>query len=140
LRPMRGFATADFHLLSACFFMLALMAKPSIHDHRHSRWIFTLYSHCIKWIPPNRAYHFLGKARRSLITRAMEMANGNKTAAARLLGITPQAIHNYLRRGTMMGEAHLLSDIDRGRQAQEMSRAGNTEHPASHRRFRLTVR
>jgi DNA-binding NtrC family response regulator len=41
---------------------------------------------------------FFSSARRSLITRALEMANGNKTAAARLLGITPQAIHNFLRR------------------------------------------
>jgi len=41
---------------------------------------------------------FLDQARRHLLTRALEMANGNKAVAARLLGITPQAIHNFLRR------------------------------------------
>jgi DNA-binding NtrC family response regulator len=47
-----------------------------------------------------RLEDFLGDARRRLIERALEKANGNKTAAARLLGITPQAIHNFLRRGS----------------------------------------
>jgi transcriptional regulator with GAF, ATPase, and Fis domain len=41
---------------------------------------------------------FFATARKRLITRALEMANGSKTEASRLLGITPQAIHNFLRR------------------------------------------
>ena len=45
-----------------------------------------------------RMDEFLDQARRHLLTRALDMANGNKTVAARLLGITPQAIHNFLRR------------------------------------------
>jgi DNA-binding NtrC family response regulator len=51
---------------------------------------------------PAEGFHmdeFIDQARRHLITRALEMANGNKTVAASLLGITPQAIHNFLRRG-----------------------------------------
>ena len=50
---------------------------------------------------PSEGFHmdeFIDQARRHLITRALEMANGNKTVAAQLLGITPQAIHNFLRR------------------------------------------
>jgi len=42
---------------------------------------------------------FLGSARRQLILRAIEMANGNQSEAARLLGITPQAVHKFLRSG-----------------------------------------
>jgi DNA-binding NtrC family response regulator len=48
--------------------------------------------------PGFRLDEYFELARRHLITRALEMANDNKTEAARLLGITPQAIHNYLRR------------------------------------------
>lgn len=42
---------------------------------------------------------FLGSARRQLILRAIETANGNQSEAARLLGITPQAVHKFLRSG-----------------------------------------
>jgi len=45
-----------------------------------------------------RMEEYLDKARRHFIRRALELANGSKTEAARLLGITPQAIHNFLRR------------------------------------------
>jgi DNA-binding NtrC family response regulator len=41
---------------------------------------------------------FITAARKHLVARALEMSNGSKTEAARLLGITPQAIHNHLRR------------------------------------------
>jgi transcriptional regulator with AAA-type ATPase domain len=40
---------------------------------------------------------FLGEARRQLMLRALDMAAGNQSAAARLLGITPQAVHKFLR-------------------------------------------
>ncbi len=45
-----------------------------------------------------RMAQFLDDARRHLIHRALAMGNDNKTMAARLLGITPQAIHNFIRR------------------------------------------
>jgi len=40
---------------------------------------------------------FLGSARKQIILRALEIANGNKSQAARLLGITPQAVHKFLQ-------------------------------------------
>jgi len=40
---------------------------------------------------------YLGNARRLLMLRALELAGGNKSAAARLLGITPQAVHRFVR-------------------------------------------
>jgi DNA-binding NtrC family response regulator len=43
---------------------------------------------------------FVGSARKQLILRAMELARGNQSEAARLLGITPQAVHKFLRKST----------------------------------------
>jgi transcriptional regulator with PAS, ATPase and Fis domain len=43
---------------------------------------------------------FVASARKQLILRAMELAHGNQSEAARLLGITPQAVHKFLRRST----------------------------------------
>ena len=39
---------------------------------------------------------YLSDARRQLILRALEMTAGNQSAAARLLGLTPQAVHKFL--------------------------------------------
>jgi len=39
---------------------------------------------------------YLGSARKQLILRALEIAKGNQSEAARLLGITPQAVHKFL--------------------------------------------
>lgn len=44
--------------------------------------------------------HFLSGARKQLILRAMEIARGNQSEAARLLGVTPQAISKFLRADT----------------------------------------
>lgn len=41
---------------------------------------------------------FLGSARKQLILRAVDAANGNRSQAARMLGITPQAVHQFLQR------------------------------------------
>jgi len=41
--------------------------------------------------------HFLSGARKQLILRAMEIARGNQSEAARLLGVTPQAVSKFLR-------------------------------------------
>jgi transcriptional regulator with GAF, ATPase, and Fis domain len=43
---------------------------------------------------------FVTSARKQLILRAMELARGNQSEAARLLGITPQAVHKFLRKST----------------------------------------
>ena len=40
---------------------------------------------------------FLSGARRELITKALEAAKGNQSEAARLLGISPQAVHKFLK-------------------------------------------
>lgn len=40
---------------------------------------------------------FLGSARKQIILRALESANGNQSQAARMLGITPQAVHKFLQ-------------------------------------------
>jgi len=40
---------------------------------------------------------FLGSARKQIILRALEAANGNQSRAARMLGITPQAVHKFLQ-------------------------------------------
>jgi transcriptional regulator with AAA-type ATPase domain len=40
---------------------------------------------------------YLDKTRRALIQRALEIAHGKQAGAARLLGVTPQAIHKFLR-------------------------------------------
>jgi DNA-binding NtrC family response regulator len=39
---------------------------------------------------------FLSSARKQLMLRAMEVSSGNQSEAARLLGVTPQAVHKYL--------------------------------------------
>ena len=41
---------------------------------------------------------FLGSARKQMLLRALEAADGNQSQAARLLGITPQAVHNFLQK------------------------------------------
>ena len=41
---------------------------------------------------------FMSSARKQLILRAVELANGNKSEAARLLGISPQAVHKFFRK------------------------------------------
>jgi len=43
---------------------------------------------------------FVASARKQLILRAMELARGNQSEAARLLGISPQAVHKFLRKST----------------------------------------
>jgi transcriptional regulator with GAF, ATPase, and Fis domain len=40
---------------------------------------------------------FLGSARKQMILRALEAAKGNQSQAARMLGITPQAVHKFLQ-------------------------------------------
>lgn len=40
---------------------------------------------------------FLGSARKQMLLRALAAANGNQSKAARLLGITPQAVHKFLQ-------------------------------------------
>jgi DNA-binding NtrC family response regulator len=39
---------------------------------------------------------FLASARKQLVLKAMESARGNRSEAARLLGVSPQAVHKYL--------------------------------------------
>ena len=41
--------------------------------------------------------HFLGSARRQLVLRALEAADGNRSRAARFLGISPQAVSKFLK-------------------------------------------
>ncbi|MBI4640400.1 MAG: sigma 54-interacting transcriptional regulator [Candidatus Tectomicrobia bacterium] len=41
---------------------------------------------------------YLTSARKQLILRALELADGNQSEAARLLGFTPQAVHKFLRK------------------------------------------
>jgi transcriptional regulator with GAF, ATPase, and Fis domain len=40
---------------------------------------------------------FLGSARKQMMLRALEIAKGNRSQAARMLGITPQAVHKFLK-------------------------------------------
>jgi len=40
---------------------------------------------------------FLGSARKQLLLRALDTTSGNQSQAARLLGITPQAVHKFLQ-------------------------------------------
>ena len=40
---------------------------------------------------------YLSGARKQLILRALEIAGGNKSEAARILGITPQAVHKFAK-------------------------------------------
>ena len=39
---------------------------------------------------------FLGSARKQIFLRALEASNGNQSRAARMLGVTPQAVHKFL--------------------------------------------
>lgn len=39
---------------------------------------------------------YIGSARKQLFLRALEIAGGNQSEAARLLGVTPQAVHKFL--------------------------------------------
>jgi DNA-binding NtrC family response regulator len=40
---------------------------------------------------------FLSRARGQLFRRALEIADGNQSAAARLLGVSPQAVHKFVK-------------------------------------------
>ncbi len=40
---------------------------------------------------------FLGSARKQMILRALEATNGNQSRAARMLGMTPQAVNKFLK-------------------------------------------
>jgi len=40
---------------------------------------------------------YLNNARVSLISRALELSHGNRSQAGRLLGVTPQAVHRYVK-------------------------------------------
>jgi DNA-binding NtrC family response regulator len=40
---------------------------------------------------------FLGSARKQMILRALDAARGNQSQAARMLGVTPQAVHKFLQ-------------------------------------------
>lgn len=42
---------------------------------------------------------YLASARKQLLLRALETAKGNQSEAARLLGVTPQAVHKFLKKG-----------------------------------------
>ncbi len=44
---------------------------------------------------------FLGSVRKQLILRALEAANGNQSQAARMLGISPQAVHKFLQQSKL---------------------------------------
>ncbi len=51
---------------------------------------------------PNESFSlesFLSSARKQLILRALEIAGGSQSGAARLLGISPQAVHKFLNAG-----------------------------------------
>lgn len=41
---------------------------------------------------------FLSSARKKMILKALETANGNQSQAARMLGVTPQAIYKFLKK------------------------------------------
>jgi DNA-binding NtrC family response regulator len=41
---------------------------------------------------------YVASVRNQLILRAIEIARGNKSEAARMLGITPQAVHKFLKK------------------------------------------
>jgi len=41
---------------------------------------------------------FLTSARKQMILRALELSNGNQSQAARMLGISPQAVHKFMQR------------------------------------------
>lgn len=41
---------------------------------------------------------YLTSARKQLVLRALEIGNGNQSEAARLLGVTPQAVHKFLQK------------------------------------------
>lgn len=41
---------------------------------------------------------FLSSARKQLVMRALEISQGNQSEAARLLGITPQAVHKFVQK------------------------------------------
>jgi transcriptional regulator with GAF, ATPase, and Fis domain len=49
---------------------------------------------------------YLAAARKQLILRALDAAKGNQSEAARLLGVSPQAVHKFVH--------HPSSDINRG--------------------------
>lgn len=44
---------------------------------------------------------FLSSARKQLILRALEASEGNQSKAARMLGITPQAVHKFLQQSKL---------------------------------------
>ena len=49
---------------------------------------------------PNESFSiedFLASARKQLMLKALELSSGIQTAAARLLGISPQAVHKFLK-------------------------------------------
>ena len=52
------------------------------------------------WPTPHEGFcmeDFLGEARRRFFDEALRIASGSQSAAARLLGVSPQAVHRYVR-------------------------------------------
>jgi DNA-binding NtrC family response regulator len=52
------------------------------------------------WPTPHEGFSletFLRSARKHLMLKAIEMTNGNRAAAARLLGLTPQAVSRFMK-------------------------------------------
>lgn len=52
------------------------------------------------WPTPHEGFRmedFLGEARCRFFDEALRIANGSQSAAARLLGVSPQAVHRYVR-------------------------------------------
>lgn len=47
---------------------------------------------------------YLGNLRRRIIIQALEQAEGNQSEAARLLGISPQAVHKFIKTQSASGE------------------------------------
>lgn len=49
---------------------------------------------------------YLSDIRRRLIEKSLDIADGNQSEAARLLGVTPQAVHKYVKTKALQSRAH----------------------------------
>jgi DNA-binding NtrC family response regulator len=47
---------------------------------------------------------YLQRIRHALFEKALKQSGGNRSEAARLLGITPQAVHKFLKHGEIKEE------------------------------------
>jgi transcriptional regulator with PAS, ATPase and Fis domain len=77
------------------------MTPGKIIKSEHLQFDEPILQDYFDFIPdPNEGFdinEFCGEIRHKLMEKALEKTSGNKSAAAKLLGVSPQAVHQYFK-------------------------------------------